>query len=136
MPVSTDCLFCRIVAGEIPARLVHSDETAIAFLDVAPFHRGHTLVVPRAHSADLLDGTGVLAGIAPAVEATAHLLRERLRPSGINVLSNLGADAGQSVFHTHVHLIPRYPELPGMEALLTRDAAADELDAVLAEILA
>lgn len=136
MPVSTDCLFCRIVAGEIPARLVHSDERAIAFLDVAPFHRGHTLVVPREHSTDLLDGAGVMAAVAPAVEATARLLRERLRPSGINVLSNLGADAGQSVFHSHVHLVPRYPQRPGMDALLTRDADADELDAVLAEILA
>ncbi len=128
-----DCIFCRIVAGEIPAKVVHADDTAVAFLDMAPFKTGHTLVVPRVHVADVLAGPEVLASIAPAVAATGRLLMERLGASGMNVLSNVGQDAGQSVFHLHVHLVPRYADDPGMGALLERTADTD-LDAVLATI--
>ncbi|HRA76252.1 MAG TPA: HIT domain-containing protein, partial [Propionicimonas sp.] len=69
-----DCLFCRIVAGEIPSRQVYADDTAIAFLDINPWHVGHTLVVPRRHVDDLLDDPAAFAEIAPAVSATARLL--------------------------------------------------------------
>ena len=128
-----DCIFCRIVAGEIPARIVHSDEVAIAFLDMSPFKTGHTLVVPRAHVSDVLAGPEVLAAIAPAIAQTGRLLMERLGASGLNLLSNVGEDAGQSVFHLHVHLVPRYADDPGMGALLERTADTD-LDAVLASL--
>ena len=120
-----ECLFCRIVAGEIPSRQVYTDDTAVAFLDVAPFKTGHTLVVPRTHVADVLAGPQTLAEVAPAIAATGRLLMDRLGASGLNVLSNVGADAGQSVFHLHVHLVPRYAEDPGTEAMLTRTADAD-----------
>ena len=92
-----DCVFCRIVAGEIPSRVVHADDTAIAFLDVEPFKTGHTLVVPREHVSDALAAPNVLAAIAPAIAATGRLLMQRLGASGLNILSNVGADAGQSL---------------------------------------
>ncbi|MVA75621.1 HIT domain-containing protein [Auraticoccus sp. F435] len=128
------CLFCRVVAGELPSRQVHADEHAVAFLDIAPLHRGHTLVVPRRHVEDLLDGAGTWTEIAPAVETTARLLRERLGCAGMNVFSSAGAVAGQEVPHLHVHLVPRYPEHPGLRALLERRADPDELDAVHARL--
>lgn len=129
----SDCIFCRIVAGEIPSRRVYEDEHAIAFLDLEPFKKGHTLVVPRRHVADALEDAEVLASLAPAIAETGRLLTEKLGASGLNVLSNVGEDAGQSVFHLHVHLVPRYADDAGMMALLKR-APQDDPDEVLAAI--
>ena len=129
----TDCIFCRIIAGDIPSRQVYADDTAVAFLDLEPFKQGHTLVVPRAHVTDALADADVLASIAPAETATGRLLIERLGASGLNVLSNVGEDAGQSVFHLHVHLVPRYADDAGMGAMLRRTPGAD-LDEVHARI--
>ena len=120
-----DCLFCRIVAGEVPSRQVYADDAAIAFLDISPWHVGHTLVVPRRHVSDLLAGPGVLAEIAGAIDATSALLVDRLGADGLNLLSSAGATAGQEVFHLHVHLVPRYAHRPGLRELMTREAAVD-----------
>lgn len=128
-----DCIFCRIVAGEIPSRRVYEDDAAIAFLDLEPFKKGHTLVVPRTHVPDALADADVLASLAPAVTATGRLLTERLGASGLNVLSSVGADAGQSVHHLHVHLVPRYADDVGLDALLRRTGDAD-VDATHAEL--
>ena len=130
-----DCVFCRIVAGELPSREVYADDTAVAFLDLAPWQRGHTLVVPRQHVVDLVTGQPTLAAIAPAVDHTARLLVERLRADGLNLLSSAGAVAGQEVFHLHVHLIPRYAARPGLANLVGPERGDDaDLDAVLARI--
>lgn len=118
------CLFCSIVAGEIPARKVYEDESAIAFLDINPWHRGHTLVIPKRHVADLFDGEA-LGEISQAIHATAALLKDRLDADGMNLLSNAGAVAGQEVFHLHVHLIPRFAEAPGLAALRGPDTSLD-----------
>lgn len=119
------CLFCRIVAGEIPSRQVYADEAAIAFLDINPWHPGHTLVIPRRHTDDLLADPTVLAEIAPAVSATAELLVERLGADGLNLLSNSGAVAGQEVFHLHLHLVPRYAGRPGLAELTVPEPGID-----------
>ena len=128
-----DCLFCKIVAGEIPSRQVYADDTAIAFLDINPVHPGHTLVIPRRHVDDVLSDAAVLAEIAPAVSATARLLVDKLDADGLNLLSSAGAAAGQEVFHLHVHLIPRTVEHPGMREFLVREPVGD-LDALHARI--
>lgn len=126
-----DCLFCRIVSGDIPSRDIYEDEQAVAFLDVSPWQRGHTLVVPRRHVPDLLAGESALAEIAPAVDAVSRLLVDRLRADGLNLLSSARAVAGQEVFHLHVHLVPRYADRPGLAQLFTRSPSPDgELDAV------
>ncbi|WP_040161011.1 HIT family protein [Nigerium massiliense] len=117
----SDCLFCKIVQGEIPSHEVYSDDAAYAFLDVSPVKPGHTLVVPRTHVADALEDPEVLASIAPAISATARVLRDRLGADGFNLLSNVGEVAGQSVQHLHVHVIPRTADAPGMANLLTKD---------------
>lgn len=128
-----DCLFCKIIAGDIPNRTVYEDEHALAFLDIAPWHRGHTVVIPKRHVTDVLDDPTALAEIAPALGATAKLLVERLGADGINLLSNAGEVAGQTVFHLHVHLVPRYDSDPGLGALV-REREGDDLDAVEADL--
>jgi histidine triad (HIT) family protein len=130
----SDCLFCRIVAGEIPSARVYEDADAIAFLDIAPFKRGHTLVVSKRHVPNALADADVLATLAPAVTAVGTLLTERLGADGMNILTNVNEVAGQSVFHLHVHLIPRYADDPGFAALVRRAPAADDLDAVRAAL--
>ncbi len=110
----SDCLFCRIVAGEVPSKEVYADEKAFAFLDVEPWQEGHTLVVPRRHVEHALMDEHVLAEIAPATREVSHILRERLGATGFNVLTNVGSDSGQAVFHAHVHVLPRHAESPGI----------------------
>jgi histidine triad (HIT) family protein len=130
-----DCIFCRIVAGELPSRQVYSDEHAVAFLDISAWHRGHTLVVPRRHVVDLVAGELTLPEIAPAVDAVAHLLKRTLAPDGMNFLSSAGVAAGQTVFHAHVHVIPRYADAPGFSHLVNHDEVPDgELDSVWRQV--
>lgn len=123
------CLFCAIIAGEIPSRQIYSDESAVAFLDISPWHTGHSLVVPRRHVVDALAQPEPLGEIAGAINATSRLLVERLEADGLNLLINSGAVAGQEVFHLHVHLIPRFADRPGMSGLMDREPDID-LDAV------
>ena len=127
----TGCIFCKIVAGDIPSRQVYADDHAYAFLDLAPWHPGHSLVVPRRHVPDLIAAEPALTEIAPAVEAVARLLVERLAADGVNLVSSSGAAAGQEVFHLHVHVVPRYADEPGLRQLVNPAPTPDsELDAV------
>jgi histidine triad (HIT) family protein len=104
-----DCIFCKIVAGELPAQIVDEDERTIAFMDIAPATRGHALVIPRAHAVDLLDvGEEDLAAVALAARRLATRAKERLGADGVNLINSCGAAAWQTVFHLHVHVIPRY----------------------------
>lgn len=128
-----DCLFCAIVAGDVPSRQVYADEAAVAFLDINPWKRGHTLVIPRRHVDDLLATDEALTEIAPAIGATARLLVDRLGADGVNLLSSTGAVAGQEVFHLHVHLVPRYADDPGLRAMTDLMAGID-LDEVSAAL--
>jgi histidine triad (HIT) family protein len=108
-----DCLFCKIVAGELPARIVDEDERTIAFMDIAPATRGHALVIPRAHSPDLLSVEGEdLSAVALASQRLAARARERLGADGVNLLNSCGRAAWQTVFHFHIHVIPRYRDDP------------------------
>ena len=108
-----DCIFCKIVAGELPARIVDEDELTIAFMDIAPATRGHALVIPRNHAADLLDvGPEDLAGTAIAAARLAARAKERLGADGVNLLNACGSAAWQTVFHFHIHVIPRYEDDP------------------------
>jgi histidine triad (HIT) family protein len=106
--VSQDCIFCSIVAGDLPASLVAADDTAVAFLDINPLTTGHTLVVPRRHVSDVLTAGGATADVSALLESTAQLLVERLGADGLNVFQASRAPAGQTVFHLHFHLLPRW----------------------------
>ncbi|MEV6032861.1 HIT family protein [Nonomuraea sp. NPDC052116] len=103
------CTFCGIVAGEIPAEIVYSDEHVVAFLDISQATRGHTLVVPREHCRDLTDiGPDRAGRLMQGAVHTAALLRRALEPGGMNIWHATGPTAWQTVFHFHLHLLPRY----------------------------
>jgi histidine triad (HIT) family protein len=104
-----DCLFCKIIAGELPSQIVDEDEFTVAFMDIAPATRGHALVVPRRHSRNLLEvGHEDLAATMFAAQRLAGRETERLGAAGVNLLNGCGSAAWQTVFHFHVHVIPRY----------------------------
>lgn len=129
-----DCLFCKIIAGDIGSKKIYEDEVAFAFLDISPWQEGHSLVVPKRHSADVLEDDEVLAEIGPAVARVGRLLKERLGADGCNVLANVGRVSGQEVFHTHVHVLPRYADNPGISNI--RAEVTAELDEVHRRVLA
>ncbi len=136
MAADPDCLFCKIVAGELPATLVHDDERTVAFMDINPATRGHLLVVPREHAADLHEiGAEDLAACSLAAQQLAGRMRERLGADGVNLISCAGAAAWQTVFHFHLHVVPRFEgdplRLPWSPTPGDRDeiaAAARELE--------
>jgi len=104
-----DCLFCKIAAGGIPATIVGEDERTVAIMDINPATRGHVLVIPRRHAADLLEiEIEDLAACAAAAQRLALLMTERLDADGVNLVNSCGRDAWQTVFHFHLHVIPRY----------------------------
>ena len=130
-----DCLFCKIVAGDIPGDVVHVTERTVAFRDLNPQAPTHVLVVPRRHVPDLVTGEPSLSDISPAIDAVARMLIGKLAADGINLLSSTGSVAGQEVFHLHVHLVPRYAAEPGLDKMITRaPVSAEELDAVYRQI--
>jgi histidine triad (HIT) family protein len=109
MAADPDCLFCKIIAGEIPSTRIYEDERTVAFMDINPATRGHLLVVPREHTRDLLSvGPEDLAAVAATAQKLAKVVPERLGADGVNLLNSCGRAAWQTVFHFHLHLIPRY----------------------------
>jgi histidine triad (HIT) family protein len=135
MAADPDCIFCKIVAGEVPSTRVDEDERTVAFMDVNPATRGHLLVVPREHVRDLLEiGAEDLAACGVMARKLAGRITERLSADGVNLLNSCGSAAWQTVFHFHLHVIPRYERdplrLPWTPAPGDRDeiaAAAREL---------
>jgi histidine triad (HIT) family protein len=106
-----DCLFCKIVAGDVPSTKIDEDERTVAFMDINPGTRGHALVVPRNHARDLHDiDPDDLAAVTRAGQRLAARQRDVLGAEGINLLNACGAAAWQTVFHFHLHVVPRYAE--------------------------
>ncbi len=104
-----DCIFCRIVAGEIPAHVVDEDERTLTFMDIAPATRGHALVIPRQHAADLWEiEQDELLAVSAAAHRQALRVRDRLEADGVNLINSCRPAGWQTVFHFHVHVIPRY----------------------------
>ncbi len=104
-----DCIFCKIIKGEIPSYKIYEDKKTLAFLDVNPVSRGHALVIPKKHARNLFDiPKEDLIAISATIKKTAQILKDNLGADGINVLQANEEVAGQSVFHIHFHIIPRY----------------------------
>jgi len=137
MATDPDCLFCKIIAGEIPSTRVYEDERTVAFMDINPGTTGHLLVVPRAHAKDLLEiDPEDLAAVARTGQVLAQRVTDKLGADGVNLLNSCGQAAWQTVFHFHLHVIPRYEgdplRLPWHPAPGDRDeiaAAAEKLTA-------
>jgi histidine triad (HIT) family protein len=109
MAADPDCIFCRIVSGELPSTRVDEDERTVAFMDINPATRGHVLVVPREHAADLTEiASEDLCAVAEMGRRIALRQRDRLGADGVNLLNSCGQVAWQTVFHFHLHVIPRY----------------------------
>jgi histidine triad (HIT) family protein len=130
-----DCIFCAIVAGELPSQILAADEHTVSFLDINPWTRGHSLVVPRNHSKDLLEiDPADLSHTTVAAKQLAATLKDRLGADGINLLNSCGKAAWQSVFHFHVHVIPRYVDDPLRLPGAPQQVSPDELEVLAEEI--
>jgi histidine triad (HIT) family protein len=111
--MADDCIFCAIVAGDAPATIVDEDEHTIAFMDIHPWTRGHALVIPRNHYKNIFEiPDDELAHVASAAKRLATRVRDKLDADGVNLLNSAERAAWQTVFHFHMHVIPRYEDDP------------------------
>lgn len=114
----SDCIFCKIVNGDIPAAKVFENEHVVAFLDISQVTKGHTLIIPKVHKENLYELTPEIAkNLFEVVPQIANGIKAAYKPVGLNLLNNNGEKAGQSVFHFHLHLLPRYGEGDGFGAV-------------------
>ena len=105
-----DCVFCGIVAGTIPSVTVDETSDTVSFMDINPVNPGHVLTIPKRHAVDMWDlDAGEFATLSAAAHGVARRVREVLRPDGVNIFIANGPAAGQTVFHVHIHTIPRWP---------------------------
>ena len=103
------CIFCKIVSGDIPSTKVYEDDATLAFLDIRPVNKGHTLVIPKMHARNILDvPEDVWKRVATTARIVARAVRSGMHADGVNVSSSNEPAAGQEVFHLHLHVIPRF----------------------------
>lgn len=127
----SDCIFCKIINGDIPSTMVYEDDYCYAFLDIMPLSKGHTLLVPKTHVADIFEMTEDIAkNLYAAAPKVANAIKAAFNPAGLNTLNNNGAAAGQTVFHYHLHFIPRYDDEGLQMTWETKQYTAEELNAV------
>jgi len=106
-----DCLFCKIIKGEIPSHKVYEDANVLAFLDITPVNPGHVLLVPKKHSRNILEiDDNNFRELAPLIKKIARAVKEGMGADGINIHINNEPAAGQVIFHTHIHIIPRFSD--------------------------
>lgn len=135
--MKNDCVFCAIAEGEIPCFKVYEDDLVLAYLDINPFTEGHTLVIPKAHYAGLLDTpTDLLKDVIVRVQKVANHLKSALPCDGFNVLQNNGPAAGQTVPHVHFHIVPRYGVGGGGISFESHEGKMDALKALAERIRA
>lgn len=133
--MAEDCLFCGIVAGDVPAQVVDSDEHTVAFMDISPATRGHSLVVPRRHWADLTEISDEdLERTMVAARRLTRRIDRTLGPDGFNLLNSCRPAAWQTVFHFHVHVVPRYEGDPLELPWTPSQGEPEEIASVAAEI--
>lgn len=129
-----DCIFCKIIKGEIPSHKVYEDKDTVAILDIRPINAGHTLVVPKKHSTDLLDiDDEDLKKAIVVVKRVAKAIKEAVNAQGINLGMNNGKAAGQLVFHPHLHVMPRF-ENDGYKHWYGKDISQEELTKIAKKI--
>ena len=137
MATDPDCIFCKIVAGELPGTKVAEDERTVAFMDINPGTRGHALVIPKAHVRDLIAiDPEELGAVTRAAQRLAKRMPDALGVDGVNLINSCGAAAWQTVFHFHLHVIPRYADdtmrLPWTPSPGDPDAIAEVAEALRA----
>ena len=133
--MAEDCIFCKIVAGELPAEKLDEDEHTVSFMDLNPWTRGHALVIPRNHSTNLYEiDDDDLRHYAVAARRLAKRIKDRLGCDGINLLNAAEPAAWQTVFHFHLHVIPRYEDDSLEVPTRPQEASAENLAGVAREI--
>jgi histidine triad (HIT) family protein len=134
----SDCIFCKIINGEIPSAKVYENEHVLAFLDISQVTKGHTLVIPKVHKENIFELTSDIAkNLFEAVPNIANAIKQTYNPVGLNLVNNNGEQAGQTVFHYHLHIIPRYGKGDGFGAVWKSHAnqyTSDDLQKIAAEI--
>lgn len=135
--MAKDCIFCKIVNGEIPSKIVFEDDTNIAFLDINPISSGHTVVIPKKHYSTIETlPDKELSELFIAVKKVASLIHEKLDIDGYNIVQNNFRAAGQAIKHSHVHIIPRNRGDRKIELKIPKESASDkELERVLEKIV-
>lgn len=133
----TDCIFCKIIAGEISSNTIYEDAEFRVILDLAPASKGHALILPKEHYADIYEIDGELAGKAMKLaKKLAGHMTEVLQCDGFNILQNNHEVAGQTVFHFHMHLIPRYRNAKNNDILMwSHETFSDEEMAEIRDLL-
>lgn len=133
-----DCLFCKIIEGEIPSAKVYEDEHVFAFMDISQITEGHTLIIPKKHTSNIYELDAEVAGeLFKRVPKIANAIKKAYDPVGMNILNNNEVLAGQTVYHFHIHLIPRYDETDGFGLkwqMRRDDYSQDELSEIAKKI--
>jgi histidine triad (HIT) family protein len=133
--MADDCLFCGIVAGSIPSETIDTNERTVSFMDINPATAGHALVVPRVHSADLLEiGTEDLEATVLTAQRLAQRMKDVLGADGVNLINACGPAAWQTVFHFHIHVVPRYEDDPLKLPWIPAPGDSDEIAATAAKL--
>ena len=131
-----DCIFCKIVRGEIPSHKVYEDDDVLAFLDISQVTKGHTLVIPKKHYDNFLaTPQELMHKVMDVAQRIGQVQMMSLGARGVNILSNVNKEAGQSVIHFHVHVIPRYDKNEGIRIEMKENQDKDLSLPVLAECL-
>ncbi|HLR09738.1 MAG TPA: HIT family protein [Bacillota bacterium] len=133
-----DCIFCKIINGDMPSAKVYEDDDVYAFLDISQVTKGHTLVIPKVHTKDIYEMTPeVASALFARVPKIVNAIKKTYQPIGVNLLNNNEKAAMQSVFHYHIHIIPRYGENDGFSIKWKThddDYTADDLQTIAANI--
>lgn len=132
-----DCIFCKIAAGEIPSRKIYEDKDLIAIMDLSPTSKGHSLIIPKEHYTNIYDIDEEIAGkIMKTAKKLATKMTVALNCDGFNLLQNNGETAGQTMFHFHMHLIPRYKDADNNMLKFTSVSFSDEeMDSIRDQII-
>ena len=137
MSLEENCIFCKMVRGEIPCCKVYENDLVLAFLDLAPFNYGHTLVIPKQHSHSITTlGDDYLAAMMQAAARIAPAILRATKAGGFNLLLNNGSVAGQEVPHAHLHVIPRFVDDAGLLHVAKKSYGEGEMAAMAAQIAA
>ncbi|MFR5601815.1 MAG: HIT family protein [Lachnospiraceae bacterium] len=129
------CIFCRIAGGEIPSATIYEDEDFRVILDLGPASKGHALILPKEHYEDVCSlEEGIAAKVLPLAARIGGAMKQALGCSGFNLVQNNGVSAGQTVFHFHMHIIPRYDGGPDMVTWKPGEVSQDDLKQISEEI--
>ncbi len=131
-----DCIFCKIANGEIPSRTLYEDEDFRVIMDLAPATKGHSLILPKEHYKNIYEiADDTAAKVLPLAKKMAALITEKLGADGFNIVQNNNEVAGQTVFHFHVHLIPRYNDDNQSLVMKPQEMTDAQLDVIKEQII-